>query len=116
VNIRHLKRSADFAEVLEGGQRERGEKLVLHCLKAGDEGPLSVGLIISRKVVPSSVRRNYLRRVIYNFFSGRADSWQKGVNIVVRVVGQVSGPGKKSLAGEVRTELEKLITKTGMLK
>jgi len=116
VKIKHIKKTKDFAEVLNNSEKIRGKKLTLYLQQGAGAEELRVGIVVSKKVAPLAVKRNYTRRLIYTFFREHGDSWKNGVKVVVRVVKDIRGTKKKALSKEIREELDSLTQKAGIKK
>jgi len=108
VKINHLRKSDEFAAVVKSGRKARGRLVTLYAGKGENAEDLTVGIIISKKSISKAVTRNYLRRVIYQYFKDAGKKWQTGKTIIVRV-GQ-PGPikGKRPLSRQVREDLDSI--------
>lgn len=116
MKIKHILKSVEFAEILKNGLKANGRKMALYVLdKRSTEEP-AVGIIISKKMVPNAVRRNYIRRRIYAFFSDEGRCLKRGRDTVIRVSASLKAEKKKALAQLIREELGALVDKAGIEK
>lgn len=111
MKIRHLKKRAEFAEVLENGERRRGETLLLYSERRGERGLVGVGVIVSKAVAPLAIVRNFTRRAIYAFFRNEAENVPAGTRVVVRLTGKLRDKSRKQIGRAIRADLERLINK-----
>ena len=111
VKIRHILGSKEFADVLKNGKKTRGKIIFLYSKECAAEERLSVGVVISKRVVPQAVKRNYLRRLIYAYFRETEKVYKKGKQIVVRVMRNTQNMQRKSLGKAVKEELDILTKK-----
>ena len=116
MKLAHIKKSKEFAEVLENGGRERGKILFFYLLPASKKDELRVGTIVAKKFVRKAVRRNYIKRIIYTFFREHLEEAQKGARVVVRVASDLKASEKKTIAQAVREDLESLSRKNGIIQ
>ena len=116
MKLAHIKKSKEFAEVLENGGRTRGKALFFYLLPSSDKEELRVGTIVAKKFVRKAVRRNYIKRIIYTFFREHLADTQKGTRVVVRVARGLKAGGKKTIAQAVREDLDSLSRKNGIIQ
>jgi ribonuclease P protein component len=116
VKIRHILKTGEFAEIIENGEKLRGKTVNAYVKKGGQDREPSVGIVISKKFAPKAVKRNYARRLIYSYFQGNDHTWRSGVRIVIRVVRDISAPGRRFFSREIKEDLENLTRKAGIRK
>jgi len=114
VKIRHILRAKEFSDILRSGRRVRSKTVFLSVKRGSGERGLSVGIIISKKVAPKAVRRNYIRRLIYSYFRDYSDVREQDVEIIARVIRDVQSLKKKPLSKLIRGELGILIERAGI--
>ena len=90
-----------FGAVL-AGSRTRGALAVVHAV-AGVPGRSRLGIALTRRLIPSSVERNRVRRVVREVFRRHALK-QAGMDCVVMLRSRPPSGGGASLAREL-TEL-----------
>ncbi|MDI6873504.1 ribonuclease P protein component [Candidatus Solincola sp.] len=76
-----LKKSRDFKRVLQGGDREKLENIVIFALP-NPEGPTRIGISVTRRV-GGSVRRNRIKRRIREAVWRNASLLPRGVDMVI---------------------------------
>ena len=108
MKLTHILKAKEFRDVIGTGERVKGQLVGLYSKGYGPNKKISVGVVISKKVAPRAVTRNYLKRVIYLFFTQKRDKIIAGTRIVVRVIKAVEKQKRKSIAKQIRTELEAL--------
>ncbi|MEA3488737.1 MAG: ribonuclease P protein component [Candidatus Omnitrophota bacterium] len=111
MRIRHILKSRDFTEIIESGRKVRGRTIAAHFKKDKDSKELTIGIIASKRFIPTAVKRNYIRRLIYAYFREYGDSLAPGVRAVIRVARNVGGIRKNQLAREIREELTRIFHK-----
>ncbi|MBD3426941.1 MAG: ribonuclease P protein component [Candidatus Omnitrophica bacterium] len=111
MKIKHILRPKDFAEVLENGEKYGAGPLLAYVERIRMRGLPEIGIIVSKKVAPKAVTRNYLRRIIYSYFRGEQPGWIKGARIIVRVASKVDSLGKRSLSEQIRHSLDQIVRK-----
>lgn len=79
-NINSLKNSSEFKEVYENGKSLADRLLVVYVLKK--EGPLRLGISVSRRVGGSVVRHRVIRLIRESYLSHK-DELPEGYWIVV---------------------------------
>ena len=109
MKIQHILKSMDFAEVLKNGKKRQEDIVAMHFLKDERKGRVSVGVIISKKNVPKAVTRNYLRRIIYAFFTEQTTRSNDDKKIVVRITRPIGNVKKGTLSKKVREEMSNLL-------
>ena len=109
--MKHLRKSAEFTEVLKGGGKQRGKGLTVFFKRGNSAGELSVGLIVSKRVEPLATKRNYLRRILYAICGENAERWKTRTSIVVRVDEIEPGISRKETYRRIREELGNILDK-----
>ncbi|MFH1552707.1 MAG: ribonuclease P protein component [Candidatus Omnitrophota bacterium] len=116
MKITRAIKTKEFANVLKNGEKKRGAILTLYSLKdLSCAEKLSVGVIVSKRVSASAVRRNYIRRLIYAYFREHKGQATRGTLIAIRVVSDINKKSRKALSLEVRDELKDLTTKAAII-
>lgn len=116
MKIAHILTKRDFADIFENGRKVNGSKVSLYYKEGSTEEGLSVGIVISKKVVSGAVERNYLRRLIYLYYRENASKRIEDTSIVVRITGKIAAGGRSSLSKALREELDTLSCKAGIIK
>ena len=114
--MRHILKSLEFANIIKSGKKAKGKMLSVYVQQSQKGKDLAVGCVISKRVASLSVKRNYIRRLIYAYFRGNKQLFKQGAEIVVRLERNISGQKKKSILQEVREELSALTGKAGIRK
>jgi ribonuclease P protein component len=112
VKIRHITKTRDFARILEDGKRIKGRALCLYFLEEEGAEGLSIGTVIPKKLAPSAVQRNYIRRLIYAVCREKAKGGREGAKIAIRLTQNIRGKKRKDLSKELRGDLEALLART----
>ena len=95
-----------FGPVLRGSRKVRGQLAVIHV--APGRLPASrLGVALTRKLVPSSVDRNYVKRALREAFR-RHPVKHAGLDCVVMLRGRFEPARAEALVAEVRTLLDQL--------
>jgi len=103
-----IRASADFVRVFEGARRTSAPELSLHWLR--DDAPPRLGLAVSRKVDPTAVGRNRIKRQLRECFRHVRAELAPGAYVVV------ARPAARSLPDEaVRKAFETLLRRAGAL-
>jgi ribonuclease P protein component len=103
-----IRASADFVRVFEGARRTSAPELSLHWLRDG--APPRLGLAVSRKVDPTAVGRNRIKRQLRESFRHLRAELEPGAYVVV------ARPPARSLANaQVRSAFEALLRRAGAL-
>ncbi|QCO66637.1 ribonuclease P protein component [Luteimonas yindakuii] len=77
----HVRARAEFDRVFQQGRRTASPMMALHRLV--DEGPVRLGLAVSRKVDPTAVGRNRIKRVIRDQFRRMRSDLAPGAYVLV---------------------------------
>ncbi len=77
-----LIKTDEFSSVFSFRQRIFGDKLALHYMPNGLEYP-RLGIVVSKKTARRSVARNYMRRVVREWFRKHRES-MAGVDMIIR--------------------------------
>ena len=106
----------EFREVLAGGKRQRGKTVGLHSMAGGDKETFYVGTIITKKLAPKANQRNYIRRVIYGFFTDNKQGLTGGTKNIVQLTCDARDLKRRGLSKEIRKEISEMAHKAGILK
>lgn len=115
MKIKHVRKSAEFAEILRNSGRIKENGLTVFYRRHFSPGSLSVGIIISKKVVPLATDRNYLRRVIYGTCGDIAFGFHEKTEIVVRMDSAITARGRKERYKKLKESLENALEKINKL-
>jgi ribonuclease P protein component len=88
-----------FGPVLRAGRKVRGAMVVVHVLRAGP-GASRLGIALTRRLVPSSVDRNLLKRVMRETFRRHALK-HDGLDCVVALRQRFDAGGADAIRAEV---------------
>jgi ribonuclease P protein component len=116
VKIAHILTKREFADIFKNGRKVSGGKVSLYFKGGSREERLSVGIVISKKVVSGAVQRNYLRRLIYLYYRENASNITEDTSVVVRITGKIKSGSRSSVSKVMREELETLSHKAGIIK
>ncbi len=108
MKLEHILKTRDFSDIIKNGKKYKGKSLCLYIKEHVPIKNIAVGVIISKKTAARAVTRNYLKRVIYAFYTDNSEKINTGVNIVLRVISPVEKRKRKSAARHVRLELGEL--------
>ncbi|MFH1846106.1 MAG: ribonuclease P protein component [Candidatus Omnitrophota bacterium] len=116
MKVKHLLKTRDFADILKTSRKE-SEELVSVRIRPGEKKSalIRVGIIISKKFAPKAVDRNYMRRIIYAYFSKHGQAFNKEADIIVRLEKNTRSLSKTALSREIRKELKNLTEKKGLI-
>lgn len=103
-----IRASADFARVFEGARRTSAPELSLHWLRDG--APPRLGLAVSRKVDPTAVGRNRIKRQLRETFRHVRGRLAPGAYVVV-----ARAPARSLANAGLRTSFEALLQRAGAL-
>lgn len=93
-----------FAPVLRGSRKLRGQGAVVH-IAPGRAGVSRLGVALTRRVAPSAVHRNRIKRMLRELFR-RHPSKFAGLDLVVALREPAGGVAWEALASEVRALLD----------
>jgi len=105
VKIAHIRRSADFPEIIRKGGKIKESRLTVFFRRHFSPGGLSVGLVVSKKTEPLATGRNYIRRVVYSICDEIAPRFKTKTDIIVRVEARKPFLGRKKLYDRLRKEI-----------
>ncbi len=105
MKIKHVRKSAEFAEILKKGEKIRKGWITAFFRICPEISRLSAGVIVSKKTEPLATGRNYLRRIIYAVCGEKADRFKRKTEIVVRLDGPVKNKSRKEIYGALRNDL-----------
>ncbi|MBF0217858.1 MAG: ribonuclease P protein component [Candidatus Omnitrophica bacterium] len=115
MKFEHLRRSADFREVLAKGAVYKSAMFTMRLIPARDQLSIKVGVSVSKKVLPKATKRNYIKRLIYAFFSLNEKKLLKEAKIVVSLKKSCTVNQRKYIAAKTRQELLDLCTRAAIL-
>ncbi len=95
-----------FGPILRGGQRVRGENLVVHAL-AAPAGVSRLGVALARRLVPLAVERNRVKRIVREVFR-RHGVKDVSRDCVVGLRGRVDSISGRQLARELTALFDQL--------
>ena len=109
--MKHLRKSAEFADILRNGEKFKEKRITVFCRKTGLPGGLTPGIIVSTRTEPLATGRNYIRRTVYAICKEEAFFFEQRTEIVVRVDGKIPCRGRRELRGILKRDLEVALTK-----
>lgn len=95
-----------FGPVLRSARKIRGTRALVH-VAAGRPGISRLGIALTRRVTPSSVHRNRIKRMVRELFR-RHPVKQAGLDLVVALRERLDAAGHASLGAEVRSLFDQL--------
>lgn len=108
MKIEHIKKKDDFERILTDGQKVQGEDLSMFFIREKDHAG-KIGVIVSKKNAPKATRRNYIKRVIYNFFTRERENFSQGFSAVARFKGERTiSQTKRERSRKIKQDLTKL--------
>jgi ribonuclease P protein component len=107
--LKHILKNKDFNVIVKTGEKYKGKILCLYAKDNSENTDLAIGLIISKKKAIRAVTRNYLKRIIYSFFSHEREKIKTGKKIVIRVISTVEKNERRKVARRIRAELDSLL-------
>jgi len=116
VKIAHIRKTAEFREILSGGRKWQERTVALHSREAGDRDKVYIGTIITKKLAPKATQRNYIRRVIYGFFIDNKQMLTGGTKNIVRLRRDIRDVKKRTLSKGIREEVQKMARKAGVMQ
>jgi len=111
VKIRHVRKTAEFLEILSKGRKYNGKTFSLHFLRDPEQETPQIGVILTKKLAPKAVRRNYVKRLVYAFFVENNMTLKPGTRVIVRLIRPVKDFPRKSLSAEIKKDLAALTNK-----
>ena len=115
MKVKHLLKKEDFDNVFKKGKKFQGETIEAYIQKSGQED-IYIGVAIAKKIEPTAVRRNLLKRLVYAYFRDCKSMAAPGVKAVVRFYKKNKETKRKDLSSAVRTELESVLSRAGIKK
>ncbi|MBD3296147.1 MAG: hypothetical protein GF392_02115, partial [Candidatus Omnitrophica bacterium] len=85
MKIDHILNSEGFSRVFTEGVKISGEISAAYFLRVPGVRRISVGVVVSKKCAPLAVRRNYLKRLIYGYFTERGEDISPEGMLVIRL-------------------------------
>jgi len=79
--LRSTLRRRDFLRVSKTGRRQSTRLFLVYGLQREDQGPIRLGITVTRKV-GNAVRRNRIKRLVREWFRQRRES-VKGLDLVI---------------------------------
>jgi ribonuclease P protein component len=102
-----MRRSRDFAAVIQGGARFRGGPLVVHQRPDFTAGAPVVGFVVGKAVGGSVVRHRVARRLRAQV-AGRLDALPPGTGMVVRALPAAAAATSRELGSGLDRALSRL--------
>ena len=90
----------DFAAVLKGRQRTRSAHFSLHW-RAGAAQASRLGLVVSKKLARTSVRRNLIKRQTRMLFGGWLRENRAALDVVLKLNANVTALERAAQFGEI---------------
>lgn len=116
MKIKHLLKKADFNSVLAGGKKLRGEKIEFYIQKSQNTKDACVGVIISKKIEPTAVRRNLLKRIVYGHYRDLQEDIKPEIKTIIKFYKKLPKLTRKELSIAIREEISKLLNEGGAIK
>jgi ribonuclease P protein component len=109
-----MTRSTDFGQAVNRGVRAVQPDLVVHALRAQDDGcgVPKIGLVVS-KSVGNAVQRHRVSRILRHVARGVLDELGAGDKVVIRALPSSRDAISARLEQELRTALRRTQTRTG---
>jgi ribonuclease P protein component len=101
-----------FGAVLGGSRKERSRAVVLHVLPAASGGPSRLGIALTRRLVPSSVERNRVKRIVREIFRMHPVK-QAGLDCVVALRAKLDEAGTREMGRQVAHLFDRLAAGEG---
>ena len=98
-----------FGPVLHGPRKIRGSNALLH-VSAGRPGISRIGIALTRRLVPSSVHRNRIKRLVRELFR-RHPVKRSGLDLVLALRAKLPPGSTKTLGPEVASLLDQALGK-----
>jgi ribonuclease P protein component len=102
-----MRRSTDFASVVDGGDRARSGRLVVHQLPGSTAAAPLVGLVVGKTVGGSVVRHRVSRRLRAQL-AARLDRLPAGSATVVRALPQSAAADSAQLGADLDAALARV--------
>ena len=96
-----------FGPVLRGNRKVRGPLAVIHAAPSRTPGS-RLGVALTRRLVPSSVQRNAVKRIAREIFR-RHPAKRAGLDCVVMLRGKYAPVQARALSQELRELLDQLV-------
>src|SRR5712691_10014114 len=93
-----IRRTAEFRQVIGGGHRRVGRRLVLYVLSG--EGPARAGFVSGRGV-GGAVARNHARRILKEAWRSMSPSVTAGTHVVFVARPEIAGARMRDVAAEM---------------
>ncbi|APV49147.1 ribonuclease P protein component [Betaproteobacteria bacterium GR16-43] len=98
-----------FGPVLRSPQKVRGTLATVHVAQ-GRPGISRLGIALTRRLVPSSVQRNRVKRIARELFR-RHPVKLAGLDVVISLREKLTAEGREKLGTDVRTLLDEALRK-----
>ena len=96
-----------FAPALRSARKLRGKMALIHVVPARP-GVSRLGIALTRRVTPSSVQRNRIKRMVRELFR-RHPAKRAGLDLVVSLRESAGRAGLRELAEEIRALLDQAV-------
>ena len=103
-----------FGPILRSARKIRGTLALVH-VAVGRPGLSRLGIALTRRVAPSSVHRNRIKRMVRELFRRHAVKGA-GLDLVVALRERLEASGHAALGTEVRALLDQVLEKAGSAK
>ena len=108
MKIKHILKASDFSNVIAKGRKISGKTVVAYVTTDNEGDGPSVGIVVSKKVAPRAVQRNYIKRVIYGHFRDSHHGPARNEKIVVRVIKDVKELKRNGIRQAIIQDLENI--------
>ena len=98
-----------FGPVLRSSRKLRGPLAVVH-VASGRPGASRIGIALTRRMTPSSLCRNRIKRLVRELFR-RHDVKRSGLDLVIALRGSVAPGREAELRAELRAAMDQLVEK-----
>lgn len=114
MKIDHILSSEEFTRVFAEGVKIKGRISAAYILRTPEVKGTAVGVVVSKKCAPRSVRRNYLKRLIYGYFTEKPEDLSPGcIMMVVRITSAVGDMSRKQVSGALKMDLDLFYERAG---
>lgn len=107
-----MRRRDDFRVAVRTGVRAAGPTLVVHLAPGRGEGPVRIGLVVSRSV-GAAVVRNTVRRRLRALLHQRLDRVPAGARVVVRALPEAAGASSRRLGEDLDAAMRRAVRRAG---
>jgi ribonuclease P protein component len=111
VKIRHLRTSKEYEELLACCGKFRGKAVIVYHSLSPEETEYRIGTILTKKITPRAVDRNYLKRIIYGYFSKEKENIRKGNKIAIKLYNKLEGLKRSEKRTAIYSDLDLFMKK-----